>query len=225
MPDWEQILRQRLSPLHLSPGSEEQVIAELAAHFEELYGEQIDAGLPADRALDATLAQVKHWKRFRRDLQCSKEDPMNRRTRAFWFPGLFSCLLSYLSLALIVRAGLRPQLVWLSPDFGVGFYLTWFAPLPVVGALAAWWSRRAGGARLQRMLAVLLPSICTAVLCVIIFFVALLFERHRPVDKMLVSWLVGLLAWAGLPGVALLLGALPFLGSSPSRDHPAAAQG
>ena len=228
MPDWEQILRQRLGRLRLSPEDEEQVIAELAAHFEELYGEQVDAGLPAGRALDAALAQVKHWKRFRRELQHSKEDRMNHRTRALWLPGAFTCLFSYLALALMVRAGLKPQYVWRASEFGIAgiaFYLPWFAPLPVVGALTAWWSRRAGGERLHRLLAVLLPAISMTALFVILLFVALIFERHAPVDKILAAWLLLLLAWAVFPGLGLLLGALPFLGSAPARNRPAAAQG
>jgi hypothetical protein len=64
-----------------------------------------------------------------------------------------------------------------------------------------------------------------AVLFVIGLFWALIFDRHTTVDKMLAAWLLTLLAWAALPGAALLLGALPFLGSAAARSHPAAAQG
>ena len=148
---------------------------------------------------------------------------MNDRTRALWLPGAFTCLFSYLALAFMIRAGLQPHFAWLASGMGIALYLPWFAPLPLVGALGAWWSRRAGGTRRHRLLAVLLPAISTAVLFVIVLFFALLFDGHVPVDKMLAGWLVTMLAWAALPGAGLLLGALPFLGAG--RDRPAAARG
>jgi hypothetical protein len=227
MPDWPRLVRQRLGPLLLSPEGEQEVLAEVATHLEDDYREQIEAGVLADQAVQATLAQVSDWKRFRRELQHSKEDPMNHRTRALWLPGAFTCLFSYLALALMVRAGLQPQYVWRASEFGIagiGFYLPWFAPLPIVGALGAWWSRRAGGTLRERLLAVLLPAISMAVLFVIGLFWALIFERHPTVPKMLADWLLALLAWAAFPGAGLLLGALPFLGSAPARSHPAPAQ-
>jgi len=153
---------------------------------------------------------------------------MNRRTRALWLPGAFTCLFSYLALAMMVRAGLQPQYVWRASEFGIagiGFYLPWFFPLPIVGALGAWWSRRAGGTLRERLLAALLPAISIAVLFVIILLAALIVDRHAPVDKMLAAWLLTLLAWSVFPGLGLLLGALPFLGSRPAaRHHSAAAQ-
>lgn len=224
MPDWPHILRQRLGRLRLSPEDEEQVIAELVAHFEELYAGQLDAGLPADRALDTTLAQVKNWKRFRRELQRSKEDPMNRRARAFWLPGLFSCLFCFSLLKAMVFAGLEPRFVWLAPAMGVAFYIPWFVALIVVGALAAWWSRRAGGAVRERLEAALLPSLAMTILFTVLFAISLPFEHHHSLGWMVVAYLVMLLAWAVLPGAGLLLGALPFLGPGPARRHPAAAQ-
>ncbi|HXZ28587.1 MAG TPA: hypothetical protein VEG08_11395, partial [Terriglobales bacterium] len=160
MPDWQVLLRARLGPLRLSPQMEDEVVAELAAHFEDECRERAEAGVPADEAVHSTLAQVPDWQRFRRDLQHSKEDPMNHRTRALWLPGALTCLFSYLAQAMMVRAGLKPEYVWRASEFGIAgiaFYLPWFFPLPIVGALGAWWSRRAGGTLRERLLAALLP--------------------------------------------------------------------
>ena len=225
MPDWQALLRRRLGPLRLSPQGEAEVIAELAAHFEDDCRERIEAGAPADRAVKSALDEVRDWQRLRRDLQSNKEDPMNQRTRVLWLPGLFACFFCFSLLAMIIRAGLHPRFIWLAPTMGVAFYIPWFVALILVGALACWWSRRAGGALRQRLLAVLLPAISMAALFVILLFVALIFERHMPASRLVLAWLVTLCAWALLPGVGLLVGALPFLGSTPARHHPAAAQG
>jgi hypothetical protein len=44
-PDWRALVRERLRPLHLAPEESEQVVAELAAHLEDFYEEQIANGL------------------------------------------------------------------------------------------------------------------------------------------------------------------------------------
>jgi len=150
---------------------------------------------------------------------------MNQRVRALWLPGLFACFFCFSLLAMMIRAGLQPRFIWLAPAMGVAFYIPWFGALILVGALAGWWSRRAGGAVRERLQAALLPSLAMTILFTTLFFVALVFERHHPLGWMLVAWLVMLLAWAVLPGVGLLLGALPFLGSAPESRHAPAAQG
>ena len=225
MPDWQALLRARLGPLRLSPQGQAEVIAELAAHFEDEHRARLDAGAPPDQVVHSTLAQVRDWKRFRRDLESNKEDPMNQRVRALWLPGLFACLFCFSLLAVMIRAGLRPRFIWLAPAMGVAFYVPWFVALILVGALAAWWSRRAGGAVRERLQAALLPSVSMIVLFTLLFFVSLVFERHHSPGWMVVAWLVMLLAWAILPGVGLLLGALPFLGAAPAVRRQAVSAG
>jgi hypothetical protein len=106
------------------------------------------------------------------------------------------------------------------------FYLPWLIALPAIGAVAAFWSQRAGGKAVHRLLAALAPPIGMLGTFLIGPFIGLLiylliplfsdgaghrrirFPLHAPpmigVFLMLASWVL-------LPAVGLLLGAVPFL--------------
>jgi hypothetical protein len=47
MPDWKQIVRQRLAALKLQGSRESEVFDELAPHLEDRYQELLDSGIPA----------------------------------------------------------------------------------------------------------------------------------------------------------------------------------
>lgn len=79
MPDWEEIVGQRLGRMKLAPEERREVIAEVAAHLEECYGELCAAGSPDPEGY--TLAQVADWKALGRQIQRSKEGAMNQTIR------------------------------------------------------------------------------------------------------------------------------------------------
>ena len=81
MPDWEQIVGQRLGRMKLPPEERCEVVSEVAAHLEECYSELCAAGSPDP--VGYTLAQVPDWKALGRKIQRSKEGPMNRMVRIF----------------------------------------------------------------------------------------------------------------------------------------------
>src|SRR5208282_6446724 len=100
MPDWSALVRERLGAAATSSVQDEEVIAELAAHLEDLYEELRGKGMCESDAIGQALGNVGNWRglagRIRRAK--GKEETMNSRTRTLWLPGLF---------------GLTASMVWL----------------------------------------------------------------------------------------------------------------
>lgn len=81
MPDWKQVVAERLGRMKLPPEERGEVIEEVAAHLEDCYGELCDASSPDPEGY--TLAQVPDWKALGHNIQKSKEGPMNQTARVF----------------------------------------------------------------------------------------------------------------------------------------------
>src|SRR3990172_6389600 len=97
MPDWEELVGRRLGRMKLEPEERQEVVAEVAAHLEECYGELCAAGSPDPEGY--TLAQVPDWKALGRRIQKSKEEPMSL-TRKVLIPGLAALFLSQVIMSL-----------------------------------------------------------------------------------------------------------------------------
>jgi hypothetical protein len=92
----------------------------------------------------------------------------------------------------------------------VVLYLPWLFALPLFGAAGAYSSRRVGGHNLACLGAALFPSVIMLCLFSLILPVALIVDQ--PFTSLrLVAYAVSILNWVVLPGLALLLGAMPFL--------------
>ena len=91
MPDWKDLVEERLSRLNLLPSAKEDVIAELAAHLEDSAATNPEASESEHRALDI------QWPRLRRAIERTKrkEGTMKRLTKAL-----------LLSIAVLFPAGL-----------------------------------------------------------------------------------------------------------------------
>ena len=139
---------------------------------------------------------------------------MTDRIRAVWLPGLAAVLVAEGSLYLLQQAGVRPLTFFLDWHHPLQFYVSWLLLLPLVGAVAALWSRRAGGTSRQRVLAAAMPALAELGLIIFGTVVDIIGDvgggRHSiwhtfcgtgsfSVSRMLV------------PGLALLLGAAPFV--------------
>lgn len=79
MPDWKQLVSERLRRMKLPPEEREEVVEELAVHFHESYEELRDAGSPDPEGI--ALAQVPDWNALGRMIQKSKEALMNQSVR------------------------------------------------------------------------------------------------------------------------------------------------
>jgi len=138
---------------------------------------------------------------------------MNRRTATFWFPAFCSLTAAMGSLMIIRQMGLRPSILWVR-RMPVLLYVPWLALLPLAGTVGAFLSRRGEAGFSTRLTASLFPAmILSGLVCLGLAWMAIAGQLDRP------QWLyivVGVLNWAVLPSVALLLGAVPLL-RSPKR--------
>jgi hypothetical protein len=210
-PDWNRFIDERLSDLNLPSDAKAQVIAELAAHLE-------DSEEASDPVLDAVS-----WPELKLAIEYAKhgEETMNHRTKSLWLPGFVSLIgavlfmfaeeivLAHDSSFYFMDRSLRPsQLISGLPFW---FYLGWLFALVLCGALGAFVSQRNGGTRAARMVAGAFPALVMFLLCGLVIPVSALFERNDYVFRHPAGLALGILIWAAGPGLALLLGASPFL--------------
>ncbi len=211
-PDWNQLVRQRLGkrPLRLPSGTQEEVIAELAAHLEEVSENARASGLTDSAATALALQEVQDWRVLSAQISRarSKEELMNHRTKTLWLPGMLTLLGASLLLMLAQFLGLHPHIVWMG-KFAMVFYWHWLVGLPLFGALGAYLSRQAHGPRRARLAAALAPALLMLITMLLILPWALLIDGFSPVIS--ASFAVGLTNWVALPALALLFGAAPFL--------------
>src|SRR5260370_25715327 len=87
MPDWQELVRQRLSDLALDAEETRQVYSDLAAPLEESYVEYCKEGLPEREALHRTLEQVADWRGLQRRICIAKRSrhPMRKPMHQLWF--------------------------------------------------------------------------------------------------------------------------------------------
>ena len=206
MPDWKRIVRQRMSSPSSPCSPNEAVIAELAAHLEEVYEQARSRGLDAGAALEVALQEVTDWYVLAADIHRaeSQEDPVNQRTKSLWLPALLSLLGASVSLMATQLLGLEPRLVRIH-GIGITLYWPWLAALPFCGALGAYLSQRAHGPLRARLAAGLSPAL---IMMSFILPWGLALDLHF---LTLVSFGLGLANWVVLPAFAVLVGAAPFL--------------
>lgn len=208
MPDFERELQQRLGRLRLSPHAEEEVISELAEHLEDAYNSHLATGIISEEAEMRALREIPDGRKLARKIQHAKrgEENMNNRTKQFWLPALVTSLLGTGLLAIFQYAGMRPIVLRTPVEQFTTLYFPWLLSLPAFGFLGAFWSRRAGGAIPTRLFAGSFLSLIYFAVPWLFVPIAMLMDHETP-HMVPFTWF--LLNWAVLPGLALLLGALP----------------
>lgn len=212
MPDnvtnrWMALVRERLGPLHLPANDQEEVVAELAAHLEDLYEEKLGQGTSEREATEDVVNEVVRCRSLATRIQRAKlkEEIMNDRTKHFWLPGLVSLTLAMVLLAPLIAISMQPRFLGRSPLEMV--LLPWLAVLPLCGASGAYLSRRSGGSPRARLVAGLFPTIALLSLGSVLVVTRLLTFAHP-------EWWYGSVALAVViifPSASLLIGAAPFL--------------
>lgn len=151
----------------------------------------------------------------------SEEALMNQRTRTIWLPGFVT--LTAASLFLFAEEfALMHGPSFYSTDmtlrnqhlgFGLPFWLysAWLLAQALCGALGAFLSRRGGGTRRARIVASAFPALMMFGLFGLAVPISVVFEHNPYVLSHPSVVVMTILIWAGGPGVALLLGAAPFL--------------
>lgn len=217
MPDWDALVRDKLRSLDLPPKHRQEVIAELAAHLEDLYQEKLGQGISEREAEEEVVNEVS-WPSLAKRIHRAKlkeeimnDGTMNDRTRHFWLPGLVSLTSAMILLAIPIAISMQPRFLGRSPLEMV--LLPWLLVLPLCGASGAYLSRRGGGNPRARLVAGLFPTIALLTLGSILVITRLLTFAHP-------EWWYGSVALAvGIifPSVFLLIGAAPFLKPAKSR--------
>src|SRR6266403_142242 len=212
MPDWQKLVRRRLSGLAVDFTEREEIHTELAAHLEESYESLRTKGLPEQAAMQQTLAQVADWQDLRRRIQVArtrKENIMNDRVRQLWLPGLLTFVLSMGLLELVQKFGPRPFVLDLDRGTPVlMFYTSWLLTLPLAGAMGALLSKRAGGS--PRILAIssVFPVLPFGVVFLIAIPAGLLIGHSLAHHIVAAAFLTMMFGWVLVPGLALLSGGL-----------------
>jgi hypothetical protein len=213
MPDWQELVRRRLSGLPLEATERDEVYAELAAHLEESYAAFRKEGLPEKDAVHLTLAHVADWRDLQRKIFVAKrrEHPMKKRVHQLWIPGFLTLTLSTIFLMTLQKLGFQPRIVWSGPT-ALLLYVPWLLSLPLFGALGAYVSSRAGGSRGTVLLASVFPVLALTGAFLLMFPIGMTIERvtGNHVDFSIVATAILLdgIGWLLIPGAALLLGGL-----------------
>lgn len=238
MTDWHEKARRKLADSKFSVLEREEIARELASYLDDLYETASGRGMDKSTATQFALDELHNDARLGPKLyRARKESTMhlNDRTRHFWLPGMSMFLASTGLLAVFQLAGFLSHfsVLWLHGGprdphaiyLPLMIYYPWLCVLPFVGAVGACWSRRAGGSRtVQAAVGFLSAFVFVAILLTVLnaSFVIAGLTGEAPVSMTLFPECSGaIVSWVVIPGVALLLGVLPFLRDSSARQRVA----
>jgi hypothetical protein len=213
MRDWQAIVERQLNGLALEPAESAEVIAELAEHLAETCEEFVKQGITEEEAVRRTLSQVQDWQKLSRLIQSArtKENVMTNRVKQFWLPSLLTLFLSMGLLMLVQFFGPDPWVIarksaWSLIAPVAVIYLPWLFSLPLIGAMGAYLSNRAGGSRRAMLTSIVFPVLPYFAFFLLALPVTAIFNDRLGHNIMFLALFVGLLAWVVGPAAALLTG-------------------
>jgi hypothetical protein len=190
------------------------VVKELAQHLEEGYDTARARGVAESAAVEVAMQDVEDWRVLSADIHraTSQEGLVNNRTRSLWLPSLANFTAASLFLLALTQMSMQPQnLIRLTSGFAGTLYAAWLLSNVLCGALGAFLSRRAGGSITARIVAGMFPAIVLFGLWALVIPVSALVQNNAFVLRHPLYYAAGLFVWVVPPGMALLLGAAPFL--------------
>ncbi len=208
------MIEKRLGKLGLGPHREEEILRELCEHLADHAATLEARGVARDAAAQQAFDSVSNWPELRNEIVSAETEEaiMNYRTKVVWLPALCALALSNVLLALMQVFG-PPHFYWFYTGKGMApyyvFVVPWLITQPAVGGIAAYWSRRAGGAVLHQLLSALAPAIALLGVFVLILPFAMIMEEGHYLH--LGAFLILTVTWVVLPALPLLVGAAPFL--------------
>ena len=221
MPDWEKVVSHRLAQLALDERERQEVIAELAGHLEETYEGLRRTGSPEREAVHHTLSQVTDWSDLQRKIYRAKENTMNSRTRRLWLPSFVTLAASVITLIGFAFLGLKPGPLG-SPDQGIWWshliggitsgpymlneYTVWLMALPLIGALGARLSIRAGGTVRDIVISGVFPALAWLTILFVVQSFAASLGRGLEAETAPVNVARLMILLVLIPGACLLLG-------------------
>jgi hypothetical protein len=211
MPDWQKLVSQRLGGLALDAYEEEEVHAEFAAHLEETYESLLREGLPESSAIHRALSLAGDWQDSRRRIQTARTKGEHRERSCQATLASRICNILVFDESSFAEREFRSQ-AWALVKVGqlpmVLFFIPWLLSLPLVGALGAYLSYRAGGSQRTIFSSILFPVLPFLGSILLVLPVSLIFDRFIGHNTALISLVMALLGWVLAPGVALLAGGL-----------------
>lgn len=214
MHDWQKLVEERLGGLALEPEEKAEIIAELAAHLEDVCDAMRRQGVPKNEAVERALSQVGNWRQLQRRVFAAKrrEQFMRNRVRQLWVPGFLTMTLSTFFLMMLQKLGFQPRLIGSGPN-AILFYGPWLLSLLLFGALGAYVSSRAGGSRGTVVLASVFPALALTGTFLFMFPIGFAIERivgiHEDFGVVATALLKDGIDWIVVPGAVLLAGGLP----------------
>ena len=137
---------------------------------------------------------------------------MNKRVSQFWIPAFLTLFLSQVGLMLIETMGPTvynsPSAIRLRMMPPNVVYAVWLITLPLIGALGAYLSRRAGGRAKSSFLAVTFPVFPFLLFLVIGLPLAMVLDDHVARNVSVPLFLAGFSGWVVFPAAALIGGGL-----------------
>lgn len=227
MPDWQALVRQRLTQQRSGAEMEPEVTEELAHYLEDFYEAGLNNRLTEREAAQRALAEVRNWPRLARRIKFARDggEMLKQRVQTLWMPGLVAAILT---LAVSIAVNRVASTLFAGPRTAIFVYAGWLLILAAIGAFAAAWSRLAGGSIANRTAAALFPAatILAALGSLLtnpelkIALIASVFSpgdvRISPILPVIANSVLGGIL---LPAVALLAGALPFLRTNPAEGN------
>ena len=213
MPDWNQMVLDRLASGRPGAQIEPDVAEELAHHLEDVCEAGLQAGFSQHESARIALKEVKSWPRLAREIHELRggNKMLKHRIQTLWLPALVNMTVAFAILLgglMVANKPLRGPVMSSNPG---PLYLAWLILLPALGAFAAYWSRRAGGSVATRATAALFPALTMLTIFFAIWMYAI-FVDHDTSSTNLFMQVAGSAAPAILlPAAGLLAGAFPFL--------------
>jgi hypothetical protein len=217
--DWQKFVRDRLDLGSLDRAQQDEIAVEMAAHLEDFCEDRRGGDSLDPQAASLAHDQVSNWNTLSRRIRRAKRvrHAMNDRTRRVWLPGLASLTAGNLLLMALSCASMHPRMVnarstaW-PPEFALmAAYAPWVAAQPLVGALGAWLSKRAGGGRIARLWAGLFPSIVMLACWGLVIPASAALDGHVWAVRHPAYFALGAFLWVAPAAMGLLFGCLPFL--------------
>jgi hypothetical protein len=180
MPDWQELVRQRLRGLGLDAGEKEEIYAELASHLEETYEALLRRGMTESEAIDRALSLAGDWRDLQKEIYSAKmrKDTMTNRVRQIWLPGFVTLVLTTVILVVTQIVGLKPWILARDGNLPVAVvYVPWLVLLPLVGAMGAYLSWRAGGSQRAILWCIVFPVLPFLASIVVVLPVSLMFDH------------------------------------------------
>lgn len=135
MRDWKPFVREQMDAMNLASDQKEEIVSEIAAHFEDICEEARSEGLTEADALERATTEEVDWRRLAAQIQRTKqpEATMNDRTNRLRVRAFAALTAVTMMLAILQGLG-RPRIMWLKlDDLACLLYIPWVIALPFLG--------------------------------------------------------------------------------------------